>query len=192
MFQQGIESGILLPGYFQQTRHHGGRIFPPQGPLFQLRKKSTGRGPMNKPMNIRQDVASPQTFRYITPAFFGPSQDQIAKQALVLLGERLIKNRSPSWPGQHGGGQTGGTAGPDCLARLCRHWPLISTLPTGKMILSSWVFFLIDAFLTGLLPRFWEILIDDPIKLALWKPGRLGEIYKYTLSYEKAWGRLKN
>jgi EAL and modified HD-GYP domain-containing signal transduction protein len=198
MFQQGIESGYsFFQGYFfSKPAIIVAKDIPTfKAHYFQLLKEIHRSGTdLNKLDGIiRQDVAlTYKLLRYINSAFFGlPHKIKSVKQALVLLGERTIKN----WISFVALASMGSDKPEELLiltvvrARFCETMaPYFDLADRKDDSFLMGLFSLIDAFLDRPLSQILaEIPIDDPIKLALLgEPGRLGEIYKYTLSYEKA------
>jgi len=204
MFQQGIESGYsFFQGYFfSKPAILVAKDIPTfKAHYFQLLKEIHRSGTdLNKLDGIiRQDVAlTYKLLRYINSAFFGlPHKIKSVKQALVLLGEKTIKN----WISFVALASMAVDKPEELLvmtvvrARFCETLaPYFNLADRKDDSFLMGLFSLIDAFLDRPLSQILaEIPIDDPIKLALLgKPSRLGEIYQYTLSYEKAaWGDVQ-
>lgn len=204
MFQQGIETGYsLFQGYFfSKPAILVAKDIPTfKAHYFQLLKEIHQAGTdLNKlDQIIRQDVGlTYKLLRYINSAFFGlPHKIKSVKQALVLLGEKTIKN----WISFVALASMAVDKPEELLvltivrARFCEMLaPYFNLADRKDDSFLMGLFSLIDGFLDRPLPQILaEIPIDDPIKLALLgEPSRLGEIYKYTLSYEKAaWGDLQ-
>jgi len=204
MFQHGIESGYsFFQGYFfSKPAILVAKDIPTfKANYFQLLKEIHTVGTdLNKLDEIiRRDVAlTYKLLRYINSAFFGlPHKIKSVKQALVLLGEKTIKN----WISFVALASMAVDKPEELLvltivrARFCEMLaPYFNLADRKDDSFLMGLFSLIDAFLDRPLSQILaEIPIDDPIKLALLgEPSRLGEIYKYTLSYEKAaWGDLQ-
>jgi len=204
MFQQGIETGYsLFQGYFfSKPAILVAKDIPTfKAHYFQLLKEIHRAGTdLNKlDQIIRQDVAlTYKLLRYINSAFFGlPHKIKSVKQALVLLGEKTIKN----WISFVALASMAVDKPEELLvltvvrARFCEMLaPYFNLADRKDDSFLMGLFSLIDGFLDRPLSQILaEIPIDDPIKLALLgEPSRLGEIYQYTLSYEKAaWGDLQ-
>ena len=204
MFQQGIETGYsLFQGYFfSKPAILVAKDIPTfKAHYFQLLKEIHRAGTdLNKlDQIIRQDVAlTYKLLRYINSAFFGlPQKIKSVKQALVLLGEKTIKN----WISFVALASMAVDKPEELLvltvvrARFCEMLaPYFNLADRKDDSFLMGLFSLIDAFLDRPLSQILaEIPIDDPIKLALLgEPSRLGEIYRYTLSYEKAaWGQVE-
>ena len=204
MFQQGIETGYsLFQGYFfSKPAILIAKDIPTfKAHYFQLLKEIHRAGTdLNKlDQIIRQDVAlTYKLLRYINSAFFGlPHKIKSVKQALVLLGEKTIKN----WISFVALASMAVDKPEELLvltivrARFCEMLaPYFNLADRKDDSFLMGLFSLIDGFLDRPLSQILaEIPIDDPIKLALLgEPSRLGEIYKYSLSYEKAaWGDLQ-
>jgi len=204
MFQQGIETGYsLFQGYFfSKPAILVAKDIPTfKAHYFQLLKEIHRAGTdLNKlDQIIRQDVAlTYKLLRYINSAFFGlPHKIKSVRQALVLLGEKTIKN----WISFVALASMAVDKPEELLvltvvrARFCEMLaPYFNLADRKDDSFLMGLFSLIDGFLDRPLSQILaEIPIDDPIKLALLgEPSRLGEIYQYTLSYEKAaWGDLQ-
>lgn len=204
MFQHGIESGYsFFQGYFfSKPAILVAKDIPTfKAHYFQLLKEIHRSGTDLDKLDeiIRRDVAlTYKLLRYINSAFFGlPHKIKSVKQALILLGEKTIKN----WISFVALASMAVDKPEELLvltivrARFCEMLAPYFNLGDRKddSFLMG-LFSLIDAFLDRPLSQILaEIPIDDPIKLALLgEPSRLGEIYQYTLSYEKAaWGDLQ-
>ncbi len=204
MFQHGIESGYsFFQGYFfSKPAILVAKDIPTfKANYFQLLKEIHTVGTdLNKLDEIiRRDVAlTYKLLRYINSAYFGlPHRIKSVKQALVLLGEKTIKN----WISFVALASMAVDKPEELLvltivrARFCEMLaPYFNLADRKDDSFLMGLFSLIDAFLDRPLSQILaEIPIDDPIKLALLgEPSRLGEIYQYTLSYEKAaWGDLQ-
>jgi c-di-GMP-related signal transduction protein len=204
MFQEGIESGYsFFQGYFfSKPAILVAKDIPTfKAHYFQLLKEIHRSGTDLDKLDeiIRRDVAlTYKLLRYINSAFFGlPHKIKSVKQALVLLGEKTIKN----WISFVALASMAVDKPEELLvltivrARFCEMLaPYFNLAERKDDSFLMGLFSLIDAFLDRPLSQILaEIPIDDPIKLALLgEPSRLGEIYKYTLSYEKAaWGDLQ-
>jgi c-di-GMP-related signal transduction protein len=204
MFQQGIESGYsFFQGYFfSKPAILVAKDIPTfKAHYFQLLKEihhpETDLNRLDQ--IIRQDVAlTYKLLRYINSAYFGlPHKIKSVKQALVLLGEKTIK----TWISFVALASMAVDKPEELLvltvvrARFCEMLaPYFNLADRKDDSFLMGLFSLIDAFLDRPLSKILaEIPIDDPIKLALLgEPSRLGEIYQYTLSYEKAaWGDLQ-
>jgi c-di-GMP-related signal transduction protein len=204
MFQEGIESGYsFFQGYFfSKPAILVAKDIPTfKAHYFQLLKEIHRSGTDLDKLDeiIRRDVAlTYKLLRYINSAFFGlPHKIKSVKQALVLLGEKTIKN----WISFVALASMAVDKPEELLvltivrARFCEMLaPYFNLGDRRDDSFLMGLFSLIDAFLDRPLSQILaEIPIDDPIKLALLgEPSRLGEIYQYTLSYEKAaWGDLQ-
>jgi c-di-GMP-related signal transduction protein len=204
MFQEGIESGYsFFQGYFfSKPAILVAKDIPTfKAHYFQLLKEIHRSGTDLDKLDeiIRRDVAlTYKLLRYINSAFFGlPHKIKSVKQALVLLGEKTIKN----WISFVALASMAVDKPEELLvltivrARFCEMLaPYFNLSDRKDDSFLMGLFSLIDAFLDRPLSQILaEIPIDDPIKLALLgEPSRLGEIYQYTLSYEKAaWGDLQ-
>jgi len=204
MFQHGIESGYsFFQGYFfSKPAILVAKDIPTfKANYFQILKEIHRSGTdLNKLDEIiRQDIAlTYRLLRYINSAFFGIRHKiKSVKQALVLLGEKKIKN----WISFVALASMAVDKPEELLvltvvrARFCEMLaPYFNLADRKDDSFLMGLFSLIDAFLDRPLSQILaEIPIDDPIKLALLgEPSRLGEIYQYTLSYEKAaWGDLQ-
>jgi len=204
MFQQGIESGYsFFQGYFfSKPVIIVGKDIPTfKAHYFQLLKEIHRSGMDLKKLAeiIRQDVAlTYKLMRYINSAFFGlQNKIKSVQQALVLLGEKTIKN----WISFVALASMGTDKPEELLvltvvrARFCEMLaPYFDLADRRDDSFLMGLFSMIDAFLDRPLSNILaEIPIDDPIKLALLgEPNQLRDIYHYTLSYEKAaWGHLE-
>jgi len=203
MLQEGIASGYsFFQGYFfSKPAIIVGRDIPGfKAHYFQLLKEIHRAEIDLKKLEeiIKQEIGlTYKLLRYINSAFFGlRSKITSVKQALVLLGERTIKN----WISFVALASMGADKAEELLiltivrARFCEMLaPYFDLSDRKEDSFLMGLFSLIDAFLDRPLSDILgEIPIDDPIKLALLgEPNRLRDIYQYTLSYEKAsWGQL--
>ena len=203
MLQEGIASGYsFFQGYFfSKPAIIVGKDIPGfKAHYFQLLKEIHRAQIDLKRLEdiIKQEVGlTYKLLRYINSAFFGlRSKITSVKQALVLLGEKTIKN----WISFVALASMGADKAEELLvltivrARFCEMLaPYFNLSDRKEDSFLMGLFSLIDAFLDRPLPDILaEIPIDDPIKLALLgEPNRLRDIYQYTLSYEKAaWGQL--
>ena len=204
MFQQGVDGGYaFFQGYFfSKPAMVVGKDIPTfKAHYFQLLQEIYRPGMDLKKLEeiIKQDVAlAYKLFRYINSAFFGlPNKIKSIKQALVLLGEKTIKN----WISFIALASMGVDKPEELLvltivrARFCEMLaPYFHLADRRDDSFLMGLFSLIDAFLDRPLSAILaDIPIDDPIKRALLgESNSLGEIYQYSLSYEKAaWGNLE-
>jgi EAL and modified HD-GYP domain-containing signal transduction protein len=203
MLQEGIASGYsFFQGYFfSKPAIIVGKDIPGfKAHYFQLLKEIHRAEIDLKRLEdiIKQEVGlTYKLLRYINSAFFGlRSKITSVKQALVLLGEKTIKN----WISFVALASMGADKAEELLvltivrARFCEMLaPYFNLSDRKEDSFLVGLFSLIDAFLDRPLSDILaEIPIDDPIKMALLgEPNRLRDIYQYTLSYEKAaWGQL--
>jgi len=203
MLQEGIASGYsFFQGYFfSKPAIIVGKDIPGfKAHYFQLLKEIHRAQIDLKRLEdiIKQEVGlTYKLLRYINSAFFGlRSKITSVKQALVLLGEKTIKN----WISFVALASMGADKAEELLvltivrARFCEMLaPYFNLSDRKEDSFLVGLFSLIDAFLDRPLSDILaEIPIDDPIKMALLgEPNRLRDIYQYTLSYEKAaWGQL--
>jgi len=204
MFRQGVDGGYaLFQGYFfSKPLIVVGKDIPTfKARYLQLLQEIYRPGMDLKKLDdiIKQDVGlTYKLLRYINSAFFGlPNKIKSVRQALVLLGEKTIKN----WVSFIALAGMGADKPEELLvltivrARFCEMLaPYFQLADRKDDSFLMGLFSLIDAFLDRPLQAILaDIPIDDPIKMALLgEPNSLGEIYQYSLSYEKAaWENLE-
>lgn len=205
MFQEAMESGYrFFQGYFFSKPTILVRKDMPALKLhyFQLLKEIHRAGVDFKSLEdiVKKDLSlTYKLLRYINSAYFGlPRKIKSVRQALVLLGEKTIKN----WI-SFVALATMAVDKPEELAvmalvraRFCEALaPYFDLADRADDSFLMGLFSLIDAFLDRPLSAILaEIPIDDPIKKALLgEINPLAEIYHYTLSYERAaWTDLGN
>ena len=204
MFQQGLDAGYsLFQGYFfSKPLIVVGKDIPAfKVHYFQLLQEIYRKGMDLKKLDeiIKQDVSlTYKLLRYINSAYFGlPNKIKSVKQALVLLGEKTIKN----WISFIALASMGTDKPEELLvmtivrARFCEMLaPYFDLADRRDDSFLMGLFSQIDAFLDRPLAAVLaDIPIDDPIKHALLgELNPLGEIYRYSLSYEKAaWETLQ-
>ena len=204
MFQQGLDAGYsLFQGYFfSKPLIVVGKDIPAfKVHYFQLLQEIYRKGMDLKKLDeiIKQDVSlTYKLLRYINSAYFGlPNKIKSVKQALVLLGEKTIKN----WISFIALASMGTDKPEELLvmtivrARFCEMLaPYFDLADRRDDSFLMGLFSQIDAFLDRPLAAVLaDIPIDDPIKHALLgELNPLGEIYQYSLSYEKAaWETLQ-
>jgi EAL and modified HD-GYP domain-containing signal transduction protein len=204
MFRQGVDGGYaFFQGYFfSKPVIVVGKDIPTfKVRYLQLLQEIYRPGMDLKKLDeiIKQDVGlSYKLLRYINSAFFGlPNKIKSVKQALVLLGEKTIKN----WISFIALASMGVDKPEELLvmtivrARFCETLaPYFHLADRKDDSFLMGLFSLIDAFLDRPLSVILQdIPIDEPIKKALLgEPNSLGEIYQYSLSYEKAaWANLQ-
>ncbi len=203
MFREAMESGYpFFQGYFfSKPTILVGRDMPAVKLHYLQLLKEIHRAGVdfnNLEEIVKKDVSlTYKLLRYINSAYFGlPHKIKSVRQALVLLGERTIKN----WI-SFIALATMAVDKPEELAvmalvraRFCEALaPFFNLADRAEDSFLMGLFSLIDAFLDRPLSAVLaEIPIDDPIKKALMgEINALGEIYQYTLSYERAaWTEL--